>query len=67
MMGEQTSQRYSITFSASARNLFNFVNPATPVGNLSSPLFGQSIGLAGGPFNTQSANRRVDFQMMFSF
>jgi hypothetical protein len=67
MMGEQTSQRYSVTFSVSARNLFNFVNPATPIGNLSSPLFGQSIGLAGGPFNTQSANRRVDFQMMFSF
>ena len=67
MIGEQTNQRYSMTFSVSARNLFNVVNPATPIGNLSSPLFGQSIGLAGGPFNTQSANRRIDFQMMFAF
>lgn len=66
-MGEQTGQRYNLTFSVSARNLFNVVNPATPIGNLSSPLFGQSIALAGGPFNTQSANRRIDFQMMFAF
>jgi hypothetical protein len=65
--GERSNQRYSITFSAMARNLFNHVNPAAPIGNLSSQQFGQSIALAGGPFNTQSANRRVDFQVMFAF
>ena len=65
--GERSSQRYSLTFSANARNLFNHVNPAPPIGNLSSQLFDQSTALAGGPFNTQSANRRLDFQVMFAF
>jgi hypothetical protein len=65
--GERSSQRYSLTFSANARNIFNMVNPGTPVGNLSSPLFGQSTSLAGGIFNTQSANRRIDFQVVFAF
>jgi hypothetical protein len=64
---ERSSQRYTLTLSANARNIFNNVNPGTPVGNLSSGLFGQSTALAGGVFNTQSANRRIDFQMMFSF
>jgi hypothetical protein len=66
-MGERSGQKYNLTFSANARNIFNNVNPAPPVGNLSSPKFGQSTALAGGPFNTQSANRRIDFQMMFAF
>jgi hypothetical protein len=64
---ERSNQRYSLTFSANARNIFNHVNPAPPIGNLSSALFGQSTALAGGVFNTQSANRRVDLQVMFSF
>jgi hypothetical protein len=59
--------RYSVTFSVFARNLFNRVNLAPPIGNLNSPLFGQSIALAGGPFGTSAANRRVDFQIIFSF
>lgn len=65
--GEQSSQRYSLTFSANARNIFNTVNPGAPIGNLGSKEFGQSIALAGGPFNTQSANRRIDFQVRFAF
>jgi uncharacterized membrane protein YgcG len=64
---EKSNQRYSLTFSANARNIFNNVNPAPPVGNLSSGLFGRSTALAGGVFNTQSANRRIDLQVMFSF
>jgi Carboxypeptidase regulatory-like domain len=64
---EKSSQRYSLTFSANARNIFNDVNPAPPIGNLSSKLFNTSTALAGGVFNTQSANRRIDLQMMFSF
>ncbi len=64
---ERSNQRYSLTFSANARNIFNNVNPAPPIGNLSSRLFGQSTALAGGVFNTQSANRRVDLQVAFSF
>ncbi len=65
--GERSNQKYSMTFSANARNLFNNVNPNTPVGNLASTQFLQSTGLAGGPFNSQSANRRIDLQVMFSF
>jgi hypothetical protein len=64
---EKSNQRYSLTFSANARNIFNNVNPAPPIGNLSSALFGRSTALAGGVFNTQSANRRIDLQVMFSF
>src|SRR4029077_2735102 len=64
---ERSNQRYSLTFSANARNVFNKVNLGPPIGNLSSGLFGQSTALAGGVFNTQSANRRIDLQVMFSF
>ena len=61
------SRRYNLTFSISARNLLNTFNPGPPVGNLSSPYFGQSIIIAGGPFASASANRRVDLQVRFSF
>jgi hypothetical protein len=64
---ERTDQRYNLTLSLNVRNVLNTVNPGTPVGNLNSRLFGQSLSLAGGPFNTQSANRRLDMQVMFSF
>ncbi len=65
--GPGTNRPYNVTFSVSARNLFNNVNLATPVGILGSPKFGESISLAGGPFSTSDANRRVDLQVMFSF
>jgi hypothetical protein len=66
--GERSADhRYSLTLSANARNLFNNVNAGQPIGNLSSQNFGHSTSLAGGPFNTQSANRRLDFQMSFAF
>lgn len=65
--GPAVSKRYNLTFSAAARNLFNRVNLAAPIGNLSSPDFGQSIALAGGPFGSSSSNRRIDLQVQFSF
>jgi hypothetical protein len=65
--GARTNRRFNLTFSISARNLFNSANPAPPVGNLSSPYFGQSISLSGGPFSSASANRRIDLQAMFAF
>ena len=64
---ERSSQRYTLTLSVNARNIFNNVNPAPPIGNLSSSLFDRSTALAGGVFNTQSANRRIDLQVGFSF
>jgi hypothetical protein len=65
--GGGVSRRYSLTFSIAARNLLNTFNPGPPVGNLSSPYFGQSINIAGGPFASASANRRIDLQVRFSF
>jgi hypothetical protein len=62
-----SNRRYSLTFSANIRNVFNNVNLAIPVGDLSSPLFGSANGLAGGPFNSNTANRRIDLQATFSF
>jgi hypothetical protein len=53
--------------SVSARNLFNHVNLASPIGNVDSPFVGTSTSLASGPFNTTSANRRIDLQVQFSF
>ncbi len=63
----ETNHKYNLTFSVSARNLFNNVNYGPPVGNLESPLFGTSNSLAGPPFSSGSAVRRIDLQMLFSF
>jgi Carboxypeptidase regulatory-like domain/TonB dependent receptor len=65
--GPATTKRYNLTFSVNARNVLNKVNAATPVGVLSSPNFGQSIALAGGPFSSAAANRKIELQAMFSF
>jgi hypothetical protein len=62
-----SNRRYNLTFSVSARNILNRVNLAPPVGNLDSPLFGQSNALAGGPYSFGSATRRIDLQILFSF
>jgi hypothetical protein len=62
-----SNRRYSLTFAVSARNALNNVNEATPIGNLSSPLFGESNGLAGGPYSSNTANRRIDLQVTFGF
>jgi hypothetical protein len=65
--GGANNNRYNLTFSVNARNVFNNVNLATPIGNLSSPLFGQANGLAGGPYSSSTANRRIDLQVSFNF
>ena len=62
-----TNRRYSLTFAVSARNAFNKVNLATPIGDLSSPLFGQSNDVARGPYGSSTANRRIDLQVQFAF
>lgn len=66
-LGAATSRRYSVTLGVIARNVFNRANLATPVGDLSSPKFGESIGLAGGPFSSQSAVRKIELQASFAF
>lgn len=63
-----TEHRYNLTFSVSARNLLNTLNPGTPIGNLTSPFFGQSNTIAGGWGPVALANnRRVELQLRFSF
>jgi hypothetical protein len=42
--------RYSVVLSVNVRNIFNNVNFSTPVGTLTSPLFGESTGLSSGGF-----------------
>jgi len=46
--GAPTAGRYSVVLSLNARNIFNNVNFSTPIGTLTSPLFGQSNGISGG-------------------
>lgn len=62
-----SDRRYTVTFSIAARNLFNRVNLDAPVGNLSSPLFGQSTSIHGFGHGSASANRTIEFQTRFSF
>jgi len=79
--GVSTGKRFNLTLSVSARNLLNHVNLAAPVGNLSSPLVGESLSIAGGGFGPggggpggggpggagASSNRRIDLSLRFSF
>jgi len=65
--GAATDRRYNMTFTVSARNVLNRVNLAPPVGTLTSPQFDQSTALAGGPYSSGAANRRIDLQVLFSF
>jgi hypothetical protein len=66
--GDSAPGRYNLTLSANARNLFNHVNPGAPISNLASPEFGQSTFLGGGGFGGgQTANRRIDLSLRFTF
>ena len=62
-----TNHRYALTFAIAARNVFNNVNVSQPIGNLGSPLFGESNGLVGRPYSDPTSNRRLDLQVTFSF
>ncbi len=65
-----TSRRYNLTASLSARNLFNHENFGTPIGNLNSPLFGESNTLTssyGGSSSSGAGNRRIEMRLMFTF
>ncbi|MEK6281155.1 MAG: TonB-dependent receptor [Acidobacteriota bacterium] len=64
--------RFKLEFGAQIRNLFNRTNKGTPVGNLRSPFFGESISLAGGfggggGGNLAAGNRRIELEVQFSF
>jgi hypothetical protein len=80
--GGAEAKRYSMQFSLNFQNLFNHVNLSPPVGNLSSPFFGQSLSLSGGfggfggpgggggggaGGGSGAGNRRVTAQVRFNF
>jgi hypothetical protein len=68
--GRRAESGPSLSFSLYAVNLLNHVNPGTPVGNLSSPSFGESLASAGGfgrgP-GSSAGNRSIELQAHFSF
>jgi hypothetical protein len=57
----QVSARFAIVMSAQAQNVFNHTNSGSPIGNLSSPLFGTSNSSAGdwGLGSNAAGNRRL--------
>ena len=66
--GETTDRRYALTVSVSAQDLFNHANLDTPVGDINSPLFDQSLELTGDPYSDGGdASRRIDLEMSFAF
>jgi hypothetical protein len=70
--GGASDSRYSLTFSMQIQNLLNTNNEGTPVGNLSSQLFGESLSTAGGfgrggAGNPAAGNRRIIGSVRFSF
>ena len=69
MFGPNSSNKYNLMLTISARNVLNHPNFAAPSGDLSSPFFGEYRSLAGfGPFASNATyNRKVDIQLRFTF
>src|SRR5436190_7141011 len=70
--GPPEAKRYTLQASVNFLNLFNNVNFGAPVGNLSSPFFGQSLVVnqygGFGPSGSQGVgNRRIFAQLRLSF
>jgi hypothetical protein len=71
--GTEKHGRYSLSISASFRNILNHNNPGSIVGDITSPFFGranQSAGatsLGGTGFLESANNRRLEFQTRFTF
>jgi hypothetical protein len=66
-LSSNSGHRYTFTLGAQAFNLFNVVNFGTPTSTLSSPRFGEFTTLAGGPFSSSTAVRRITLQATFNF
>ncbi len=72
--GGGAGKKYSLTASVQGSNVLNHTNFGAPVGNLSSPYFGESISLAsgfgppgGGSGGSPTYNRKITLQMRFTF
>jgi len=68
-----SEKRYNLNVSINFQNIFNHVNLGPPVGNLSSPSFGESVALGGAfggfgaPGSTGAGNRRIYAQVRLNF
>jgi hypothetical protein len=61
---------YKMTLSLQVQNLLNHTNLGMPIGNLTSPFFGQSLWSAGDSGfggSNPAGNRRIEAQLRFSF
>jgi len=68
--GHGESGTKGVTLSLSTLNALNHTNLAPPNGDLSSPYFGQSLGLSdllGHMVRTSTYNRKIDLQVRFAF
>jgi hypothetical protein len=65
--GGSTGRRYNLAFGIIAQNIFSNHDYATPNGTLNSPLFGQSLQLAGNAYTSNAALRRIALSTSFSF
>ena len=69
-----SEKRYNLNVSINFQNILNHVNLSTPVGNLASPSFGESLGLGGafggfggGGGSSGAGNRRIYAQVRLNF
>ena len=70
--GPALEKPYTLTLSVNIQNLLNSTNLSNPIGNLSSPRFGESTSTSGsfgfGPSGSAAAgNRRIQVQVRFGF
>ena len=73
--GPGGASKYNLTVSLNFSNILNHPNFDVPVGNLTSPSFGQSLALAGGGFggfggfggNSNGPNRKIYLNLRFTF
>jgi hypothetical protein len=65
------ARRYNLSITMSTRNLLNHTNPGPIIGNITSPLFGQSnqpfAGGGPGGFSEAANNRRLELMMRLTF
>jgi hypothetical protein len=65
--GARETRPYKLTISIYGSNIFNRTNAALPIGNLSSPLFGQSIATQAFGAGAAAANRSISLLAQLSF
>jgi Carboxypeptidase regulatory-like domain len=66
--GPAAERPYKLSAAISVQNLFNHTNFGSPIGNLSSELFGLSNTTSSeGAFGTATSNRRINFILRFNF